>query len=360
MALLESVTMMWQRQSMTLGCVLPAWIGAVASINVLGTTEVHAQDRYRVVRTENFRREPAPNGRLLASVEGEVDLIGTEIRDAWVQVTMEGWVWRESLRFLSNGGARSVAVNRSAGENLREGPNGRVIARLRNGFQAEELERTATWVRVRRTGWMYGRSLERIADQAGNVIEPSETNLSSQTSDSVETSDIGLDFALLARDAVTLIQPGGDTVGTLRDESPVRILARSGEWVRVRSEAWVREDDLRPASQGVLVGVTAAEVRARPDEFAGLIVQWRVQYIATKTADDLRRELPAGRQYILARGPLPEAAYVYVLLEDEHVTQLERIPPLSELVILGRIRAGRSRFLGNPVIDLIEMRVREP
>jgi hypothetical protein len=140
----------------------------------------------------------------------------------------------------------------------------------------------------------------------------------------------------------------------------VRIIDRSGEWVQVRSEAWVHEDDLKPGSADVLVGVSGAEVRARPRDFEGRLVQWVVQYIALQTADDLRREIPAGTQYMLARGPHPEAGFLYILLEPEHVRQLQRVSPLADLVVLARIRVGRSQFLGNPVAEMVEMAIRDP
>jgi hypothetical protein len=140
----------------------------------------------------------------------------------------------------------------------------------------------------------------------------------------------------------------------------VRVLARSGEWVRVASEGWIRESDLRPAAGGVLVGVTAAEVRSNPALFEGKLLQWSVQYIALQTADELRREIPVGQRYMLARGPLPEAGFVYVILSSEQAAQLERLRPLAELVIIARVKVGRSQFLANPVLELVDLSVRRP
>jgi hypothetical protein len=51
---------------------------------------------------------------------------------------------------------------------------------------------------------------------------------------------------------------------------------------------------------------------------------------------------------------------VYILLDEAQVEALERVSPLAHLVVLARIRVGRSQFLGNPVVELIEMAVREP
>jgi len=152
----------------------------------------------------------------------------------------------------------------------------------------------------------------------------------------------------------------GEERGRLTAETPVRILARSGEWVRVQTEGWVRETDLQPAAAGVLVGVSGAEVRARPEEFEGRLVQWVVQFIGVQLADELRPEIPPGLRYMLARGPLPETGFVYVVLTDEQRAAMERLSPLTDLLIIGRIRTGRSRYLGNPVLTLVDFTVREP
>jgi hypothetical protein len=128
--------------------------------------------------------------------------------------------------------------------------------------------------------------------------------------------------------------------------------------VRVQTEGWVRESDLKPSSPGVLVGVSGAEVRSNPREFEGALLQWVVQYIAIQSADELRREIPEGQRYVLARGPLPEAGFVYIVLDDVQLTEIERLDPLTELVIIGRVRTARSQYLGNPVLDLVDLAVR--
>jgi hypothetical protein len=137
------------------------------------------------------------------------------------------------------------------------------------------------------------------------------------------------------------------------------VLARSGEWVRVQTEGWIRETDLRPAAAGVLEGVTGAEVRASPAEFEGRLLQWTVQYLAIQEADELRAEIPVGQPYMLARGPLPEAGFVYVMIPPAKLPDVERLAPLAQLVIIGRIRTARSKYLGNPIVELVDMAVRE-
>ena len=89
-------------------------------------------------------------------------------------------------------------------------------------------------------------------------------------------------------------------------------------------------------------------------------MQWVVQFVAIQSADEVRRDIPEGRAYMLARGPLPESGFLYAVLTTEQIEQLERMRPLSELVIVGRVRTARSHYLGNPVLDLVELAPRQP
>jgi len=170
--------------------------------------------------------------------------------------------------------------------------------------------------------------------------------------------NVSLDRAVTAQQAPLLTTPDGDERAVLGSETPVRVLARSGDWVRVQTEGWIRETDLRPAAEGVLEGVTGAEVRASPSEFEGRLLQWTVQFLAIQEADELRVEIPNGQPYMLARGPLPEAGFVYVVIPQARLEEVERLAPLAQLVIIGRVHAARSRYLGNPIVELVDMAIR--
>src|SRR5438094_62739 len=85
--------------------------------------------------------------------------------------------------------------------------------------------------------------------------------------------------------------------------APLRVLGRSGDWTRVELEGWVRSADLEIAPPGVLVGITAAELRTDPQRYAGQVLRWTLQFISTQKADELRPEIPNGATYFLARGP---------------------------------------------------------
>jgi len=73
---------------------------------------------------------------------------------------------------------------------------------------------------------------------------------------------------------------------------------------------WVRTEDVRPA--GRHGGGDAGAAPSCPREIPGAGVVWRLQFIALQVADELRPELAPGEPYVLARGPLPEAGFVYV------------------------------------------------
>ena len=107
----------------------------------------------------------------------------------------------------------------------------------------------------------------------------------------------------------------------------------------------------------MLVGVSAAELRAEPDRYVGQTLRWTLQIIALRTADDLRPDIPDGATYLLARGPMPERGFVYVVVPDANRAAVEALSPLATVQITARVRAGRSRFVGNPVVDLVSLEV---
>ncbi|MFQ5551269.1 MAG: SH3 domain-containing protein [Gemmatimonadales bacterium] len=326
--------------------VLPAWLVWVA---VAFPCDLDAQGLFRTMRRENFRQRPDPQASLLATVEADVSVASGGTRGQWLQVDLEGWIWSLSIGRI-NSADFDLSVTARSGENLRNGPNGRVIARLRTGALLEEIERRGNWVHVRRTGWMFGQSLERVRAGAAG---PGAAAASS-SSDSVS-----LDRALLSSgSAVTDVPNGTERVANSADV-PVRILARSGEWVRIQLEGWVRREDLQPFEAGVLLGVSSAEIRASPGEYEGRLLQWQLQYISLQVADELRRDLPTGSSFMLTRGPMPEAGFVYVIVPAQRLEEIEGLRPLTELVVIGQLVRGSSSQLGNPILELVDVAVVE-
>ncbi|UCG85336.1 MAG: hypothetical protein JSW71_15560 [Gemmatimonadota bacterium] len=340
------------RQSSGLPPLLPACL-VVTTLGAVGTftPPMHWQERYRVIRAENFRREASGDSPVLARVLTGTELPGTSAAGGdWIGVTLEGWIWSASVR-PSNQDSLNLRVMADGGENLRDAPNGTILARLAEGTYLDELSRSGSWIRVRREGFMWAASLEPARSQSSDAgARPERT---------VGDSTVTLDRAVLAHQAPLLNVPRGSETATLQGETPVKVLARSGEWVRIQTEGWVRESDLKPPADGVLEGVTGAEVRGRPAEYEGKLLQWTLQYLATQQADELRIEIPQGRSYMLARGPLPEAGFVYVVLSQEQLPEVERLSPLTQVVVIGRVRVARSRYLGNPILELVDIAVRQ-
>lgn len=336
-------------------------LGAALALALLAAMPAHisAQARFRVKQAENFRQQPGPDQKVLASVYQGTDLTAGQSKDGWVEVTLEGWVWNRSLAATTRDGF-TLTVTTGGGENLRAEPNGRVLARLANGFLLDEVSRQKGWVRVRRTGWMWAESLEPLSGQTAPAAPATAPVAAPVQEPPAPTGPATLDHAVTARQTEVRRMPDGEPAGSLTEDTPVRVLARSGEWVRVATEGWIRESDLKPSAPGVLAGVSGAEVRARPAEFVGKTVQWAVQYLALQTADELRPEIPRGQRYVLARGPLPESGFIYVMLPAEWLPRVEQLQPLAEVVIIARIKVGRSQLLGNPVVELMDLAVRQP
>jgi hypothetical protein len=139
-------------------------------------------------------------------------------------------------------------------------------------------------------------------------------------------------------------------VGASPEQLSAWVTARSGNWVRVRTEFWVRGEDVQPIADSS--AVTLERLRAEPDKFVGQPVTWRLQFLSLQVADELRPELPAGQPYVLARGPLPEAGFVYVIISAEQAARFKRMNPLDEFTASAVIRASRTRYLPTPVLEL--------
>ena len=160
------------------------------------------------------------------------------------------------------------------------------------------------------------------------------------------------DAVEVANEATLFVQPDNGVAGSLKPGATGRIVGQSGDWVRVQVEGWVKASDLKESTEGVLVGISAAEVRANPDRFVGKTVDWRLQLVSVQTADELRPEMPAGQSYLLMRGPLPEPGFVYVMVTPAQAGQMRAQPPLGEMRLRVTIKAPRSRYLPTPVVEL--------
>lgn len=106
----------------------------------------------------------------------------------------------------------------------------------------------------------------------------------------------------------------------------------------------VADTSLRPLS--------AADIRSDPAAAKGKLVRWQVQAISLQTADALRTGLNQGEPYLLALGPGVEKTLVYLAVPPGLLPTARGLKAMAEVVIVARIRNGKSEPAGVPVLDL--------
>ncbi|HZI23120.1 MAG TPA: hypothetical protein VFD76_11400 [Gemmatimonadales bacterium] len=340
-----------------------------------------AQARYRVTTDGAWFYQEAGGKRLARLARGAI-LVGGDTRDDWQGVTVEGWIFATSVGPTPRA-SFDLAVTRAPEENLRSAPAGALIGKLPQGFLLNKVTdgTSGNWVHVLRAGWVEQSAVEPVAQVASSRTAAADSDSGGTTPgprpgvpstpghgpgvgppavglpDTTTGSTGALDPARVesARRTVLYRAPEGAPSGTLAPSAPLRVLGRSGDWTRVELEGWVKSGDLEIAPPGVLMGITAAELRAEPQRYVGQVLRWTLQYISEQQADELRPEIPNGARYFLARGPLPEHGFVYVIVPEAKRAQLESLAPLATIQVTARVRTGRTRFLGNPVLDLISL-----
>lgn len=292
-------------------------------------------------------------GRRLAQLEVGATVQTGAVQGDWTNVTLDGWIIKTSLGPTPIPGF-DVAVSKAPSENLRATPAGAVIAHLAAGFALDKTGEQDRWVHVRRSGWVKTTSLAAIM----NAVRPPAAGPPLPTR-APDTTPTPVDPArvLSARQTTLYRAPDGASDAALTAGAPLRVLGRTADWTRVELEGWVKTADLQAAPPGVLVGVSAAELRAEPDRYVGQALRWTLQVIAVRTADDLRPDIPTGSIYLLARGPVPEHGFVYVVVPDAQRAAVQALAPLATIQSTVRVRTGRSKFVGNPVVDLVSLEV---
>jgi len=314
--------------------------------------------RAATIQRDNEAFLAEPGGARLGRVAQGAQFASGGARASFTALTLEGWVWRASLRAETRDG-HTLRLAKAGEENVRSAPNGAVVARLVSGALLDEVERRGGWVHVRRSGWVATAGLRAAGGAApaapAALQRPAPAGGPAPAASETTTTDVDPHLAV-ARSRIALHRaPGAPPAGSLEADMPVRITARAGEWVRVETQAWVRESDLRPAGDAALNNVTAAELRANPERFQGRLIRWTIQVIALQTADDLRPDCAAGERYILARGPAPEYAFAYIVVPAAKAAQVGRIAPLASVTIVARVRSGRSTYLANPILELVDI-----
>jgi len=334
------------------------WLGPSAP-----DASLAAQARYRISTDGAWFFQEA-GGKRLARLARGAQVAGGDARGDWLAVTLEGWIFATSVGPTPRAGF-DLAVTRTPEENLRSAPAGALVGKLPQGFVLTKV-----------TGWVQRGDVEAVAQVAGSRAAGTADSDTAQArltpgrspgDDGTpgrrpgvsrgDTSGGASDPNRVesARRTVLYRAPEGAPTGTLAPSAPLRVLGRSGDWTRVEIDGWVRSGDLQAAPAGVLVGVSAGELRAEPQRYVGQVLRWTLQFIAVQKADELRPDMPNGGTYLLARGPLPERGFVYVVVPDGKRAQLDALTPLATVQVTARVRAGRTRFLGNPVLDLMSL-----
>ena len=317
-----------------------------------------AQVRYRVTSSDAWLYLEAGKRRVARVLPGAV-VTGGESNGAWEAVTLDGWIFQPSVGAASRPGF-DLAVTRSPEENLRATPAGALVARLPLGFLMSKVGEDRRWVHVQRGGWMPTTALEALAAVASerSATPDSQGTPSPGPPPDSATHDSGP--ARPVHPTPLYRAPEGPQAGVIAQATPIRVLGRAGEWTRVSVEGWVKTADLETAPPGVLDGISAAELRAEPDRYVGQALRWTVQFLAIEQADELRPEMPAGATYLLTRGPMPERGFVYVIVPEAKRGLVASLPPLTVIRVTARVRAGRTHYLGNPVVDLLSLEVQAP
>lgn len=322
----------------------PASAVALVTLAIITAAPALAQeDRTATVGPSGGWFYDTPAGKRIARLESGTVLAVGETNGGWQSVTLRGVIWARSVG-RSPQADYDLRVTQRGQENLRDRPNGTILARLLEGFLLERVGSQGNWIRVERRGWVE-RSVLSAVDEPRPASDAAEG----------ATPPGPLPAARAPGGTVLRTRPDGDTLALLPDSASLRVVARQDDWVRVRIDGWVPAGALGTASAEELI--TPADLRSDPDAYRGALVRWSLRVIAVRTGDELRPDIPTGRKYLLTRGPIPEGEFVYVILPDDRVGEAELLAPLTTVVVTGRVHTARARYLGNTVLELVELEV---
>ncbi len=335
--------------------------GTLAAL-LLTVAPLCGQATVRADVEENFRREP--QGQVLARVNAGAELLRVGVSGSWTEASLEGWVWTASLRTTDREGM-DLTVSASGGENLRSEPSGSIVARLEEGTLLEEIESRPGWTRVRRTGWIWSSSVtpaEQGAQSTPGAVAEARTSSAGGASTPTRGSDPARTFLRPGEGAPILSAPDGDTIGTSTVGGDLEVLAREGNWVRVRLEGWVWS----PASDAGAAetpsgGADMADLT--PDDLAapdgasheGRRVDWTVQFISLERAEAVRTDFYEGEPFILGRAGGADGPFVYVAVPPDRLSTVEGLTPLEVIRVTARVRRASSALTSTPILDLLAL-----
>ncbi len=301
-----------------------------------------------LTKEENFRAQQ--NGTLLGQLRAGMSLEVLEATDDWLRFDLEGWVWTESLQ--ANRGRFDLVVSADGGENIRGTPNGEVLGHLEEGTLLETLERVTGWARVHRQVWVWRRSTVLFgSDTSSGSGQPARLAVPAGAID-------GGDWALGgSAEAVILSAPDGDTLAVSAPSTNLRVLAREGNWARVRLEGWIwlPQSADGSAEASIRTDVTLEDMAATPDAYRGEVIQWDLQFISLERAEDIRTDFYATEPFLLTRMGDGSQGFVYVAIPPDRLSEAEGLSPLERIRVVGRVRTGSARLTGSPILELLSL-----
>lgn len=300
-----------------------------------------------LTKEENFRAQQ--NGTLLGQLRAGMSLEVLEATDDWLQFDFDGWIWTRSLQEV-NRGAFDLVVSVEGGENIRGGPGGEILGHVEQGTLLETVERVAGWARVRRRAWVWRSSVALFGtDPSGDSAGRSGFTAPSS---SVGVGQWAQGFSA---NAPVLSTPDGDTLATLASSTNLQVLAREGNWTRVRLEGWIWLPEGADEGAGVSprTDATLASVVAAPDDYRGEVVQWDLQFISLERAEEIRTDFYETEPFLLTRMGDGYQSFVYVAIPPERLGEAQRLDPLERIRVLGRVRTGSARLTGSPILELL-------
>jgi hypothetical protein len=305
-------------------------------------TEARAQNVATVRVEENLRAEP--QGTIIGRLMEGTALPVVRVDGNWVLVNVQGWVWTQSLQRTERQGF-DLTVSAATRENLRAEPSGSIIGRLLEGALLNREEDIPGWTRVSREAWIWGESLE-LGGDPGSDRAPTLPPASGEWWRSGPGG------------ASVLTGPDGDTLAQTRPGAELAVLARQGNWVRVRLEGWAWAPSGGAADSvdtSVVSNVTAEEVAGDPDSYRGAVVEWELQFVSREEAERVRTDFYEGEPFLLTRASAQGRVFVYVAIPPERLGEVEGLIPLERIRVVGRIRTGAAALTGNPILDLLEL-----
>ncbi|MEO8479655.1 MAG: hypothetical protein ABI542_08485 [Gemmatimonadota bacterium] len=314
----------------------------LALLMSLATLPLVAQGAGRMPANGDFHKDPG--GTPLGTIAKNAAVVFGQERGNWREVTIVGWVETKTVRPDTRDGFDvSVTADNTP---IRAEPDAAAPIRgvARTGALFDRVTTRGAWSQIRRTAWTPTAPVSAQAIPSAQV--PASTAAASATTPATDSTQVAVQGGTsFSADA------GGPPIGTLEATRRTRVTERRSGWSRVTLDVWVRDGAVGGAPSAT--GISGKDVRDEPDRYVGQTVEWSLQVLAVQEADELRPELPLGQPYVLARGPLPETGFVYLLLQPKDVALWRAMEPLAEARVRATIRAGRTRYLPTVVIELV-------